>query len=219
MCYHIDDLHPETEKDLLPSLAIMEEQSLGTLYGEALHQKKIHMVESDMEEIQSPDYGLPDGDHPASMGVDDMAAVRLDHEDDMSDNPIDTSDIEMELDEDEVLLTPKSSSRAQEVPCRRDAGDFQMVDAGFQAMNLRQARDCLERGSVRQRRGSGDAAAACLDIDALMHRCIHKAAAMLKDYEPDTNRKTERVQILIKLLHTTPGNINALHCTKISITL
>ena len=39
-----------------------------------------------------------------------------------------------------------------------------------------------------------------LDVDGLMQQCIHAAGAILKDPEDMTDRKTERVQLLLQLL-------------------
>ena len=210
MCYHIDDLHPETEKDLLPSLATLEERSLGTLYGEALLQKNIPMVgmdQSNVDVLQSPDSGI----HSSMMDVDMEASwVRVDEEGGVSGNGVDPDDIVMEMDDNGEAMpgSPGTPPRAQEVPCRKQAGDFRGMHLGFRTMNLSQAlKSTPDQRGGRPIDGSGDTSEACLDVDSLIRKCIHKAAAMVKDYEPDTDRKTKRVQMLLKLLNTSAGNM------------
>ena len=39
-----------------------------------------------------------------------------------------------------------------------------------------------------------------LDVDWLIQQCVHAAGAILKDPEALTERKTERVQLLLQLL-------------------
>ena len=39
-----------------------------------------------------------------------------------------------------------------------------------------------------------------LDVDWLIQQCVHAAGAILKDPEALTERKTERVQLLVQLL-------------------
>ena len=74
-----------------------------------------------------------------------------------------------------------------------------MIDMCSQLQNLR-----LE--DVEQRLDVGDVPVNnCLNIDSLIYKCIHTAASMVRDYEPDTPRKVKRISTLLKLFEVKKG--------------
>jgi len=59
---------------------------------------------------------------------------------------------------------------------------------------------------VTEKQRSSEPSVTHLDVDKLLYRCIHKAAAVLRDYEADRARKTERVSILLRLFQRQQGD-------------
>ena len=130
--YHIDDLHPESEKNCLPLLSSLEGKSIAALYKEAL--QVVNVPSSDMQ--NNMNVPLENSIHTATASSEDFM-------------------LKKQLTDGDKLQT--------------------------------------------------DHLITCLDVDNLVYRCIHKAAAMVKDYEADIERKTGRVPILLQLLSRKRG--------------
>ena len=178
--YHIDDLHPENTRNQLPMLSSLERKSLAELYEEALQILDIQLESDITNAAQNSDDLQWQGEEDAdSMDSNDSTAYRSE-------------------------VVPEVGGMVQEVPGRMESGDLCTVHSDLSENILNE--DSILTKQLTQVHRLPAPLITCLDVDNLVHRCIHKSAAMLMDYEADTGRKTERVPILLDLLSRKRGN-------------
>jgi len=189
--YHIDDLHPENTRNQLPMLSSLERKSLAELYEEALQ-----ILDVPIDDTQkNNDVQLESDITNVAQNSDDLQWQGEEDADSMDSN--DSTAYRSEV-------VPEVGGMVQEVPCRMESGDLCTVHSDLSENILNE--DSILTKQLTQVHRLPAPLITCLDVDNLVHRCIHKSAAMLMDYEADTGRKTERVPILLDLLSRKQGN-------------